>query len=250
MTSVTSPGRRAGRLDDDVRRHDAPTAAGSAAAARRGRCPAGRASPGVISSGRTSGVVAADGDLDVRPPGELQDGQRVAGDVLGADVAGQAGHGEDLGLGARAGVEEREAVVDAGVAVDEQRDARGRIGHARMLARRVARRPGPPVHCPPCTSWSAGASRRSDPAGSWSWRRATSGPWSISGPGTAAPSSWRPTADPAALVDRHRRRRPDDGRGLATSRRISGQGRPPERGLHRVRSRAAPAGRSTASPIG
>ena len=69
--------------------------------------------------------LAAEGDLDVGPTGQLQDRPRVARDLARVDVAGDAGHREELGLGRGGGVEEREAVVDAGVDVEDQRDALG-----------------------------------------------------------------------------------------------------------------------------
>ena len=65
--------------------------------------------------------LAAQRDLDVRPPGELEDGPRVDPDLAGGDVARHAGRGDDLGVGRGGGVEEGEAVVDAGVDVDDQR---------------------------------------------------------------------------------------------------------------------------------
>ena len=76
----------------------------------------------MTSSDRTRGTVRPEGDLDVGPTGKLEDGQRVLGDLVGLDVPAAAGDGDDLGLARRHRVEEREAVVDAGVAVDEDRD--------------------------------------------------------------------------------------------------------------------------------
>ncbi len=67
----------------------------------------------------------AERDLDVAPPCELEHGERVPGDLVGLDVAAAAGDGDDLGLGRGHRVQEGEAVVDPGVAVDEDRDGLG-----------------------------------------------------------------------------------------------------------------------------
>ena len=79
-----------------------------------------------------SGTVRAEGDLDVGPIDELEDRARVDRYLAGVDVAGDAGRRDELHLGGRAGVEEGEAVVDAGVDVEDQRDplGHGRYGNA------------------------------------------------------------------------------------------------------------------------
>ena len=74
--------------------------------------------------------LATEGDLDIGPPGELQHGARVDRDLGAVDVAGDARRGDDLGLRRRGGVEQREAVVDAGVDIE---DERGAVGHGPML---------------------------------------------------------------------------------------------------------------------
>ena len=73
----------------------------------------------------------SDGDLDVRPSGQLEDRERVRGDLVGLDISGAAGDGDDLRVGRGDRVEQGEAVVDPGVAVDEDG---GRRGHRPMLA--------------------------------------------------------------------------------------------------------------------
>ena len=84
--------------------------------------PCGPCVSGVVSSGLDERLLAPEGDLDVGPAGELEDRPRVALDLAGVDVAADAGHGDELGLGRGAGVEQRERVVDAGVDVEDQRD--------------------------------------------------------------------------------------------------------------------------------
>ena len=66
--------------------------------------------------------VGAQRHLDVGPAAELQHGARVALHVVEVDVAGHAGDGHELRLGRGAGVEQRQAVVDAGVDVEDDRD--------------------------------------------------------------------------------------------------------------------------------
>ena len=52
-------------------------------------------------------------------------------DLAGVDVARHAGHRDELGVGRRGGVQQREAVVDAGVDIEDQGEGGG---HAAMLA--------------------------------------------------------------------------------------------------------------------
>ena len=64
--------------------------------------------------------LAAHRDLDVGPAGELEHGPRVDPDLLRVDVAGHARHRDQVGVGGGGGVEQREAVVDAGVDIEDQ----------------------------------------------------------------------------------------------------------------------------------
>ena len=75
--------------------------------------------------------LAAERDLDVAAAGQLEDRQRVRGDLPRVDVAGDAGDRDQLGLGRGGGVEERERIVDAGIDIEDQRDA---VGHAGIRA--------------------------------------------------------------------------------------------------------------------
>ena len=77
--------------------------------------------------------LATDGDLDLGATGELQDGPRVDRDLARLDVARQARHRDQLGFRRRRGVEQREAVVDAGVDVEDDGDPSGL--HGAMLPR-------------------------------------------------------------------------------------------------------------------
>jgi hypothetical protein len=61
-------------------------------------------------------------NLDIGSAGQLQDGPCVLGDLDRVDIARHAGDGDDLSFGRGAGVEEREAVVDPGVDVEDERD--------------------------------------------------------------------------------------------------------------------------------
>src|SRR5207244_8340264 len=56
--------------------------------------------------------VAAEGDLDVGPAGELEDGPGVALDLMGVDVAADACDGDELGLRRGRGVQDSYGVVD------------------------------------------------------------------------------------------------------------------------------------------
>ena len=80
--------------------------------------------------------LATEGDLDVRPPGELQHGPGVDRDLASVDVARHARHRDELGIRRAGDVEQGEAVVDPGVDVE---DERGPVGHGPMLASRVRR---------------------------------------------------------------------------------------------------------------
>src|SRR5439155_6784447 len=69
------------------------------------------------------GHLAAEGNLDLGPSCQLEDRARILGHLAGADVAGDAGDGDEVDLRRRTGVEQRERVIDPGVAVDEIRGA-------------------------------------------------------------------------------------------------------------------------------
>ena len=71
-------------------------------------------------------------DRDIRPPGKRHNRARVARRGRKGDVADHSGDAEDLRLVMRAGVEERERIVDAGVDVDDQR--LGMLGHGVNLS--------------------------------------------------------------------------------------------------------------------
>ena len=100
------------------------------------------------------GCVPAGGDLDVAAARQGQDRQRVAHDMGQLHVAGHAAHAGDLGFWRGAGVEQRQGVIDAGVAVDEQRDCgpRSRRFQTLGLHRRAIR----VIGLPRC--WDAAAS--------------------------------------------------------------------------------------------
>ena len=68
-------------------------------------------------------VVRPDGDGDVVDPGEIEQRQRVGGAAGGIRVAGDRRDADDLDRGLGEKVREGEGVVDAGVAVDEDRAA-------------------------------------------------------------------------------------------------------------------------------
>jgi hypothetical protein len=68
---------------------------------------------------------AAQRDLDVPAPGQLEHRERVLDDLLRFDVAGAARHREQLDFRRGARVQEGEAVVDAGVDVEQQRNVGG-----------------------------------------------------------------------------------------------------------------------------
>ena len=124
VTSVISPGRR--RASATMR----------SAACRSESGVAGWRQLGVADPARAVGLgggderpderrLAAEGDFDVAAARQLEHRPRVLGDLARVDVAGDAGHGDELGVGRGAGVEQGQAVVDAGVAVDEQGSGAG-----------------------------------------------------------------------------------------------------------------------------
>ena len=78
--------------------------------------------------------LSPDRDLDVRPSGKFQHRQRVRRDLARLDVARHARHRDEVRLGRGDGVQQRQAVVDAGVDVE---DDGGGPGHPSMLAERV-----------------------------------------------------------------------------------------------------------------
>ena len=71
--------------------------------------------------------LATERDLDVAAAGQLEDRQGVGRDLSRVDVAGDAGHRDQFGVGRRGGVQEGERVVDPRVDVEDQR---GAIRHA------------------------------------------------------------------------------------------------------------------------
>ena len=85
--------------------------------------------------------LAADGDLDVGPAGQLQHRPRVPRDVGQRRVARQARHRDELRLRARGGVQQRQRVVDPRVDVEDQRDAvHGQASEAMTARSREAQR--------------------------------------------------------------------------------------------------------------
>ena len=56
-------------------------------------------------------------------------------DLLGLDVARDARHGHQLGVGRARGVEQRQAVVDAGVDVEDEGRPLGHAGCYRRVGR-------------------------------------------------------------------------------------------------------------------
>ena len=89
-------------------------------------------------------------DLDVRSAGELQHGARVDPDLLRVDVARHARGGDQVRVGRGRGVEQREAVVDAGVDVQDEGEGGG---HAAMLADGVGVRSDGRRRAPPAAGW-------------------------------------------------------------------------------------------------
>ena len=77
--------------------------------------------------------LAAESHLHVRTTGQLEDGAGVLGDLAGVDVAGGAGHGDDLAFGRGGRVQQGQAIVDAGVAVDQDRDNARHFAHGGMV---------------------------------------------------------------------------------------------------------------------
>ncbi len=70
------------------------------------------------------GHLAPQGDLHVLASGQLEHGKRVLDDHARLDIAGAARDGHELGFGGGARVQEREAVVDPGIDVEQERCAR------------------------------------------------------------------------------------------------------------------------------
>ncbi len=98
--------------------------------------------------------LATQRDLDVGPTRQLQHGPGVDGHLDRVHIARDARDRPDVGVGGRAGVQQREAVVDARVTVDEQRQgARGGHQNTRLVGIddvvRVIhdRDEAPPVEC-------------------------------------------------------------------------------------------------------
>ena len=89
--------------------------------------------------------VAPEGDLDIGPSGELEHRAGVPLDLVRVDVAADAGDRDQLRLGARDGIQERQRIVDPGVDVEDQRngDHRATVAHpwAGRVFAGVARRP-------------------------------------------------------------------------------------------------------------
>ena len=79
------------------------------------------------TSSPASGPVRAGGDADVRSARELEHAERVRGRLVECLVPRDRRHAEDVELRAAQGEKERERVVLARVAVDEDRD------HARCV---------------------------------------------------------------------------------------------------------------------
>ena len=75
--------------------------------------------------------LAAHRDLDIRAPGQFQDGPRVDAHLVGIDVAGHTGDRHEVSLRRCGRVEQGQTVVDAGVDIEDERDP---VGHRRMLA--------------------------------------------------------------------------------------------------------------------
>ena len=126
VTSTISPGRR--RTSSTMTSTPCRSLSGRDGGGRTAwPRPCGPCVSGVVSSCADQRHLATEGDLDVRPPGELQHGPGVDRDLGGVDVARDAGHRDELGVGRRGDVEQGEAVVDAGVDVE---DERGPFGHA------------------------------------------------------------------------------------------------------------------------
>jgi len=67
--------------------------------------------------------------LDVAGAAQLQDRARVRFHLRLRDISGAAGHCEELDLGCGEREEERDAIVDAGVDVHDQREALVRFCH-------------------------------------------------------------------------------------------------------------------------
>ena len=92
---------------------------------------------------------APGGHLDLAAARELEHGAGVSLGVDEGGVARQAGHGDELGVRARARVQQRQRVVDPGVDVEEQGDAvRAHLGFSVPAG---ASRPNIPRHSSRCS---------------------------------------------------------------------------------------------------
>ena len=116
---MTSPGRR--RASAMIRSTRVPVRERSTSRRQLGVADAARA----VGLGRRAHRsdergLAAERHLDVLAPGQLEHGAGVLGDLPRVDVAADAGDGDQVCLGRRRRVEQREAVVDAGVDVEDQ----------------------------------------------------------------------------------------------------------------------------------
>ena len=171
VMSVISPGTPPRLLEDEV-----DGVAVGQGGARRRQLGVAEALRSVRLLGRLERAderdLAPERDLDVGATGELEDRPGVDADLAGVDVARHAGRGDDLGVGRSGGVEQGEAVVDAGVDVEDERRALGGVGHrldASREHRAPARRPRSSVRsststmCAPiarasgsrCAAWAA-----------------------------------------------------------------------------------------------
>ena len=73
--------------------------------------------------GPGDGARGARGDLHVGAPGGLEYTERVVDDIVERHVAGHTGHAGQVDVGVCRGVDQREGVVDAGVDVEDHRQA-------------------------------------------------------------------------------------------------------------------------------
>jgi len=160
----------ADRVDDDV--HAVPRVCDQARCREHGTVEPGLA---VGLDGRLRRAherpVAARRDRHIPEPCDGRDGQRVAGDLLEGLVAGDGRHRDQIDIGVACGEEERDGIVVAGVAVEE--DGGGHLGSLRTVRRSVgvslrARAPHGLRRCG--ARRTSGLRRRKGPA--MPWRRA------------------------------------------------------------------------------
>ena len=120
-----------------------PAGSASAPSGRTSERGSGRSAPSsplspwtssAISSGRSSGAAAPAATGHVRPAEQREHAQRVAGRLAQADVAGHGRDAQHVELRAGERERDRERVVVARVAVEQDRDARGygRLPNASM----------------------------------------------------------------------------------------------------------------------